>query len=102
MPGPRLLGPFDPLLLGWVSRDAVVGAHRQIVTSNGLFRPIALVDGRAAATWGPAGGVVSVQPLEPISGAVAAALERDAVDVLRFLREGQPSRAAPTPGISWR
>ena len=31
-PKPRLLGPFDPLLLGWVSRDAVVGEHRQIVT----------------------------------------------------------------------
>ena len=25
LPAPRLLGPFDPLLLGWVSRDPFVG-----------------------------------------------------------------------------
>ena len=28
LPKPRLLGPFDPLLLGWVSRDPLVGTHQ--------------------------------------------------------------------------
>ena len=50
-PAPRLLGPFDPVLLGWRSREDIVGAHRGIVTTNGLFRPFALVDGRAAGIW---------------------------------------------------
>ena len=46
LPKPRLLGPFDPLLLGWVSRDSFVGTHQGVVTNNGLFRACALVTGR--------------------------------------------------------
>lgn len=86
LPGPRLLGSFDPLLLGWVSRTAIVGAHGEVVTSNGVFRPIALVEGRAVATWSLAGGVVSVKPFEPLPPAVTRALDTEALDVLRFLR----------------
>lgn len=83
-PPPRLLGPFDPLLLGWVDRACVIGEHSSLVTTNGLFRPFALVDGRAAATWSMAGGV-SLQPFEPLDHQVAAALDADAADVRRFL-----------------
>jgi hypothetical protein len=39
LPPPRLLGAFDPLLLGWTSREEVVGPHRMLVTRNGIFRP---------------------------------------------------------------
>jgi hypothetical protein len=90
---PLLLGPFDPLLLGWTSRDDVVGPHVGIVTTNGLFRACALVRGRAVATWGLDDGRVTLRPLERISSKDLAALERDAADVLRFL--GLPPR-------SWR
>ena len=65
LPGPRLLGPFDPLLLGWVSRAPLVGAHQGIVTSNGLFRACALVDGHVVATWTLNGATLTVKPLEP-------------------------------------
>ena len=51
LPPPRLLGPFEPLLLGWRSREPVLGAHTGVVTLNGIFRPIALVRGRAVGTW---------------------------------------------------
>lgn len=85
LPAPRLLGAFDPLLLGWVSREAVVGGHHGVVTSNGLFRPVALVDGRVVATWALPGGVVTLTPLEHIPRPVLAALRDDARDVLRFL-----------------
>jgi len=44
---PKLLGGFDPLLHGWVDRDPVLGGNQTIVTMNGIFRPIALVGGRA-------------------------------------------------------
>jgi Winged helix DNA-binding domain len=85
LPPPRLLGAFDPLLLGWASRDPVVGPHRQIVTVNGLFRPFALVAGRAVATWGLAGGQVTLAPFGPLDAATRVALEAEAADVTRFL-----------------
>src|SRR5665811_2097592 len=49
---PKLLGGFDPLLHGWVDREPVLGGNRTIVTTNGIFRPFALVGGRAVGTWG--------------------------------------------------
>ena len=55
------------------------------MTTNGIFRPFALVDGRAVATWGLAGGVVTLRPLERIRPADLTALRRDAHDVLRYL-----------------
>ena len=85
LPPPRLLGPFDPILHGWVSREPFVGAHQGVVTSNGLFRAVALVDGRVVATWGLAGGRVTLRPLEPIPPDVADALGADAGAVLHFL-----------------
>jgi hypothetical protein len=81
-PPPRLLGPFDPLLLGWVDRTPVVGEDVGLVTVNGLFRPFALVDGRAVATWTLGDGLQPFAPLEP---AVAAALAAEEADVRRFL-----------------
>lgn len=92
LPPPRLLGSYDPLLHGWVSRHLVVGDHEGIVTSNGLFRPFALVEGRAVATWGLAGGQVTIRPLERIGRGDLRALEDDALDVLSFL--GLPPRPA--------
>ncbi|MHB8241996.1 MAG: winged helix DNA-binding domain-containing protein [Solirubrobacteraceae bacterium] len=85
VPPPRLLGAFDPLLLGWCSREDVLGEHRQIVTVNGLFRPFALVAGRAEATWTLAARKLELHPFAPLSKRVEQALERDGKDVLRFL-----------------
>ena len=84
-PPPRLLGSFDPLLHGWVAREPVLGAARQVVTVNGLFRPFALAGGRAVATWRLVGGQVQLDPFSPLPVAVSAALEADAGDVIRFL-----------------
>jgi len=84
-PRPTLLGPFDPLLLGWQSRDAVIGVHKGLVTSNGLFRPFALVKGRAVATWRLRGSDVALEPLEPITPRDLRALDEDAADVARYV-----------------
>jgi len=86
VPAPRLLGPYDPLLHGWVSREPILGPHRGIVTVNGLFRPFALVDGRAVATWGLARGAVTMDWLENVAGPARAGLAADEADVRRFLR----------------
>jgi hypothetical protein len=84
-PAPRLLGAFDPLLLGWTSREEVVGPHRMLVTMNGIFRPFALVDGRAVAIWRYSSGKVAVEHLGKVSKKAAAALEADAGAVEEFL-----------------
>ena len=85
LPPPRLLGAFDPLLLGWTSREPVLGGHQDIVTMNGIFRPFALVKGRAAGTWRMPGGRVELEPFGRLSRRDAEALEVDAADVQRFL-----------------
>lgn len=81
LPPPRLLGPFEPLLLGWTSRADVIGPHVRLVTDNGLFRAFVLVDGRAVATWSAARRRVTVTPLEPCD----ADLDDEVADVERFL-----------------
>lgn len=86
-PPPRLLGAFDPVLLGWTSRDALLGDHEKAIMAGGMFRPFALVRGRAAATWTMPGGEVVVEPFGRLTRKDAAALEADAADVARFLGE---------------
>jgi hypothetical protein len=85
VPGPRLLGAFDPLLLGWTSRELVLGPHTHLVTLNGIFRPFAMVKGRAVGTWKLNRGKVTIEPLGKVSKAAAAALAADAADVERFM-----------------
>ncbi|HEV2372359.1 MAG TPA: winged helix DNA-binding domain-containing protein [Streptosporangiaceae bacterium] len=85
VPPPLLLGAFDPLLLGWASREPIVGPHKQIITINGLFRPFALAGGRAVATWNIARGQVVLAPFAPLEAETQAALDTDAADVTRFL-----------------
>jgi hypothetical protein len=85
IPPPRLLGAFDPLLLGWTSREEVVGPHKMLVTMNGIFRPFALVDGRAVATWRFAAGKVTIEHLGKVTKKAAAGLEADACAVEEFM-----------------
>src|SRR5207247_7542448 len=50
LPPPKLLGSFEPVLMGWAPREPILGSAEGDVVSGGLFRPFALVGGRAAAT----------------------------------------------------
>jgi hypothetical protein len=84
-PRPRLLGPFDPLLLGWEDRRPIVGEATTLVTTNGIFRPFALVDGRAVATWGLAGGTLTVRPFHSLDADTTRALTTEATRIGRFL-----------------
>ncbi|HEV7586230.1 MAG TPA: winged helix DNA-binding domain-containing protein [Solirubrobacteraceae bacterium] len=85
LPPPRLLGAFDPLLLGWRSREALLGENQSRVTVNGLFRPFALAGGRAVATWKISRAGVALEPFAPLAPVVRDALDGDAKDVLRYL-----------------
>ncbi len=94
LPPPRLLGAYEPLLLGWASREPFVGRYGPRIMSNGLFRPFALAGGRAVATWSFAGGQVSLSPFEPLSAQVSDTLSREAADVERFLDLATPASPA--------
>jgi Winged helix DNA-binding domain len=85
LPAPRLLGAFDPVLLGWASREQILGPHTDLVTRNGIFHPFAMAGGKAVAKWGFPGGKVKLQPLQRLPAKTAAALKADAADVTRFL-----------------
>jgi hypothetical protein len=86
LPPPRLLGAFDPVLLGWTSREEITGRHTELITVNGLFRPFAMVGGKAVATWRLVKGKVEMKPLEPIAKRDRVALDADAADVERFMQ----------------
>jgi len=85
VPDLRLLGAFDPLLLGWASRELFLAPGGPVITSNGLFRPFVLVQGRGAALWSVAGGKVVTGELGPLTVPERAALAAEAADVERFL-----------------
>jgi hypothetical protein len=87
LPPPRLLGPFDPLLLGWRSGEFVLGDATGVVTSNGIFRPVALVRGRAVGTWTMPGGRVTLSLWDDQPRSVMAALEEEVVAVERYLSQ---------------
>jgi hypothetical protein len=85
LPPPRLLGPFDPLLLGWRSRAFVLDAPEHVVTVNGILKAIALIDGRAAGTWTMPGGHVELHLWKAQGRRSAAALAREASAVESYL-----------------
>ena len=80
-----MLGSYDPLLHGWVSRAPLLAGHEGAVTVGGLFRPFALVDGRAAGIWRLSGREVQLEPFGRLSREVRAALDADAEAVVAFL-----------------
>jgi Winged helix DNA-binding domain len=106
VPDLRLLGAFDPLLLGWASRELFLAPGGPVITSNGLFRPFVLVRGRGAALWTVTGGKVVTDPLGPLTAPEQAALAAETADVERFLggargtrraREARGTRVEPRP-----
>jgi hypothetical protein len=85
LPPARLLGSFEPCLLGWTSREDIVGGAPNLVTVGGMFHPFAMVGGRAVARWTRANGSLELEPFRRIAKAEREALERDARDIERFL-----------------
>ena len=85
LPPPRLLGPFDPLLLGWRSRELVLDSAEEIVTANGIIKAIALIDGRAAGTWTMPRGRVELHLWKEQDPPTTTALKHEASAVETYL-----------------
>jgi hypothetical protein len=84
-PRTQLLGAFEPLLLGWCSREDVLGGHAAAVVRGGRFHPFAAIGGRAVATWRIRDRAVTIAPFAGQLSELTPALAADAADVLRFL-----------------
>jgi hypothetical protein len=63
----------------------VLGAYTRQIVLGGIFRPFALVGGRAVARWSIERGKVALAPFEPLATADAAALRAEADAVELFL-----------------
>jgi hypothetical protein len=112
-PGPRsdvvrLIPAFDPYLLGWRDRSFAVPARhaKEVNRGGGWIRGVALVDGRAVATWtidrSRAGARVRLRPFGRLQR--SSSLDAEIRDVERFLAvagtgdassvsDGEPSSA---------
>ena len=88
VPAHRLLGAFDPLLVGWASREFLSGADEVVLVATASSWPFALVHGDAVATWKLERSSVLLEPFAPIADGDLAALHADAADVMRYLGLG--------------
>ena len=88
---PRLLGAFDPWLLGWRDRAHAVAPEdtRRVHPGGGVVRAVATDDGAVVGTWTARrrGGAaeVTLAAFAPLGARAARALTREAADVARFL-----------------
>ena len=89
-PPVRLLGAFDPLLLGWRSRDLVLDDPQAVITTNGIIKPIVLIDGRATGTWAMPDGRVSLRLWKAVNTASADALALETTAVETYLSPRDP------------
>jgi hypothetical protein len=84
---PRLLGAFDPYLLGWKDRSFAVPARhaKHVHPGGGILRAVALLAGRAVGTWGARrrDGRLTVA-LDLFARAPRGAFESEIDDVARF------------------
>ncbi len=87
----KVLGGFDPYLLGYRTRDLDVGSDllKRVHPGGGIIRPIILVDGRAIATWARKRSgrklSITVSPFESLSDDVRAGIDGEVREIGRFL-----------------
>ncbi len=87
----KMLGAFDPYLLGYRTRDLGVGPEllRRVHPGGGIIRPTILVDGQAIATWTRKRMgrrlSITVNPFEVLPGEVRAGIDEEVEDIGRFL-----------------
>ncbi len=90
LPAPRLLGAFEPMLLGWTSRQLFVGPHEPSLVAGGMFLPLMMAGGRAVGTWRMPAGRLVLTPFEDLTPEEAGAFAADSEDLRRLLA-GEPN-----------
>ena len=64
-PRPCLLDQWDPVLVGWASREPLLERFPQRENAEAHFRPFAWLRGQAVATWSYGGGAIRARPVRP-------------------------------------
>jgi hypothetical protein len=81
-----LLDQWDPLLVGWRSRAALLEHYPRRDSAEAHYRPFAYVGARAVATWSFRDGVVTIgEPFAKLTRTDRQELEADGADLKRFL-----------------
>lgn len=98
-PHVALLPGFDEYMLGYRGRDAVLDpqhAQKIVPGSNGVFRPIVVVDGQIVGTWKATSKqkkvALAIRPFERLSAAAEDAVAAAAQPYGRYL--GKPVELA--------
>ncbi len=87
----RVLGPFDPYIVGYARRDLDVPDDllKRVNAGGGMLRPCVLIDGRLVATWDrrrrARGLTVRVTCFEELSDGALSQLEMEFLEIGRFL-----------------
>ena len=84
LPRPLLLDQWDPVLVGWRSREFLLRDYPRLDSAEAHFRPFAYTAGRAVGIWSMRGEVVAIEPFAPLARARLADLTADADDLVRF------------------
>ena len=81
-----LLDQWDPVLVGWRSRESLLEHYPRRSSPEAHYRPFAYVHARAVATWSLRQGAVTIgEPFVSLKRTAEEALSADAADVVRFL-----------------
>ncbi len=91
VPHVRLLPAFDTYILGHKTRDLIEdGAYASCVKGGGMLPAMVLLDGRILGIWrtNRTGRkvAITVEPFEPFSQEIEAAIAAEVADIERFLK----------------
>jgi hypothetical protein len=81
-----LLDRWDPVLVGWRSRDEMLALHPRLAEPAAHYQRFAYAGARAVGSWCLVGDAIAVEPFAPLPDTDASALAADASDLARFLR----------------
>jgi hypothetical protein len=97
--GVRMLGHFDPYLLGYADKAFVVAEPftKRVRTGGGFVTPSVVVNGLAVATWHRRAEKLTIEPFERLSAEAIAAIEAEVADISRFLGSPVAFTVLPLP-----
>ncbi|WP_206796762.1 winged helix DNA-binding domain-containing protein [Amycolatopsis sp. MtRt-6] len=87
---PRLLGPFDQMVLSYADRTRVISDtyRKRVISHNGLVKGTLLVDGQVCGFWEikatRKAAVIELSPFEKLGKRDLAALEKSAGELVKW------------------
>ncbi|QKV75694.1 winged helix DNA-binding domain-containing protein [Amycolatopsis sp. Hca4] len=87
---PRLLGPFDQMILSYADRTRIISDadRKRVISQNGLVKGTLLVGGRVCGFWeikaAKKAAVIELSPFEKLTKRDTAALEKSAGELVQW------------------